>query len=120
MDLRWRGGLEDALALARLLAAGRDVTLVPAPDEVVPAFLVQAQAAALALATKEAGDAGWRAFVCASPEKDDLGRFVEETPPGARTLVVDGPLFARRVEVVAGDVVPWGAGWRLALDLKGC
>jgi len=39
----------------------------------------------------------------------------------ARTLVVDGPRFARSVAATAGEAeaTPEG-GWRLALGLRGC
>lgn len=36
------------------------------------------------------------------------------------TLVVGGPRFRRPLEVTAGDVVPWGPGWRVTLGLRGC
>lgn len=83
---------------------------------------------------QEAVRGGFRAFVtaCRPPlDPSFLGRFLDEElladlrATGAGngdydTLVVDGPLFRRRVDAMAGDAVPHGDGWRLELGLRGC
>ena len=87
---------------------------------------------------REAVDRGLRAVVVACrPPLDPalLGRFLDHDllaeieaagadPAGERgeyhTLVVDGPPFRRRVDVMAGEVRPHGDGWRLDLGLRGC
>lgn len=81
---------------------------------------------------------GFRAFVtaCRPPlDPSFLGRFLDADlladmprtgadPDGENgeyhTLVVDGPPFRRRVDAMAGDVVPDRDGWRLELGLRGC
>lgn len=86
----------------------------------------------------EVTERGLRAFVCACRPPLDasfLGRFVEPAlvdsmrsrgadPAGERgeyhTFVVDGPGFRRRVDVTAGEPVPWNGGWRLDMGLRGC
>lgn len=141
--LRWHGGLPDVQALERLLAAGARVSLAYAEDPVVPEFLFQEQAAALGLEARRDEHAAlrlaeppleapgpWRAFVCACAPAltaDHLGRFVDEAflaelPANARfrTFVVEGKRFARRVEVMADDILPLDDGWRLGLGLRGC
>lgn len=142
--LRWQGGLPEMLALDRLLRDGIRPRLVHAPDPVVPDFLVAEQAAALGLdlevdkaapapplaAPPVESATPWRAFVCACAPpltEDDLGKFVDEAflallPARApmRTFVTEGPHFARRVEIMADDIIPFERGWRLGIGLRGC
>lgn len=86
----------------------------------------------------EAMARGFRAFLTAvRPPLDAslLGRFLEPPlveslvargadPAGGRgeyhTFVVDGPPFRRRVDVTAGEPMPWNGGWCLDLGLRGC
>lgn len=148
--LAWSGGLPDALALERLVAAGAEVALAPRPGA-LPAFVLEEQAACLGLAWEPAADArpppepqgdaedalarGWRAvLVRARPpvRRDALGRVVDaalveelralrvDPLADVATAVFDGPLFRRRAGLVAGEVVPDGDGWRLDVGLRGC
>lgn len=120
----------------RLVERGADVTLALLPDEVVPDFLLEAQADALGLRRTRApperieraplGDAiaaGLRGVVVAAGEPAVLGKFVDEldgTVDPLRTLALDGPGFARRVDVVAGEPRRLDGGWRLEVGLRGC
>lgn len=81
-------------------------------------------------------EAGHRAFVHVVHDplpRALLGRFVEHALAddvdalhgrggwaSLRTLAVDGPAFARRLDVAAGDVVEEAASARLVLSLRGC
>ncbi|HEX2022925.1 MAG TPA: hypothetical protein VHH36_09425 [Candidatus Thermoplasmatota archaeon] len=147
--LAWSGSHADAVALARLLASGAQVVLAPGPWP-APRFVLEEQAACLgvrlvdgpaarsaagdpARAAREALARGIRAFVAAAAPplgEGALGRFLDDGLAdeldalgawgAARTLAVSGGPFARRVDVVAGDVLRDGEGWRLALGLRGC
>lgn len=76
---------------------------------------------------------GHRAFVWQAPEAETLGRFLDDELiedidarlgragwGSYRFLAVDGPRFARRVDVMAGEAHQEGDAYRLGLGLKGC
>ena len=79
--------------------------------------LIEAQVAALGRS-----DRPWRAVVRASSERDRVGLVIgaDEALPGEETFVIDGPIFTRRVDVVAGDIIPDGGRWRVGLGIRGC
>lgn len=135
MRVAWSGRPEEALAVWRLRQGGEDVTLALQPDEVVPAFVLEAQAAAMGLAhahatperserapLAEAVAAGVRAVVIEARDPALLGKLTDEpgAEDGLRALAIEGPGFARRVDVVAGEARPHGGGWRLEIGLRGC
>lgn len=137
--------LERALAAGvapRLVAALDSARRDPATG--VPDFVLQEQAACLgvelafgAVAAPEESPPepalarGYRGVVVGArgPEGGALvGRVLDEAlaaearAAGVRlaTLAFDGPAFARRVDLMAGETHGSGAEWRLDVGLRGC
>lgn len=144
--LAWRGDAPSLLALAD--RAGRPVQAHLVPG-LAPDFVLEDQAAALGLRTTSAPatatpraearaherlvESGHRAVIaaCRPPLGPAfLGRVLDAQAladargaggEGAFEVVVfDGPLFRRRVDLVAHEPLKTDGGWRLALGLRGC
>lgn len=130
--LAWRGGAGEVLAWAR------ERTRPAAPQEgPIAEFVLEAQLAALGALRAPRGASArpapeatredilssrLRAVVVEAPDAARCGRFVEDVDDldGCATFVVDGPMFARRVDVVAGDIIEETGRARLVLGLRGC
>jgi len=117
---------EDYLGLFKVASSTRRVGAEPLlpvrhlrPDDAAHR-MVESGHRAFVRATRDDAERAWLGRFLDAPVIDEIeGTLGRSGWSLLRSLVVDGPLFQRRLDAVAADAVRASDGWRLGLSLKG-